>query len=151
MSENQTGMNPEAAQDGRWHRPPPEREKPLRSAWSDGGMPMGGRPITETVEDTIRTAYRVIGENIRQGHDAAERFGWGNTRGATDPSRDLGTLASRMIQLGREMATTYFDAMDLLLQEADQRRGDRERPRGQAGGPPPPDTQRGRDDADEPH
>jgi hypothetical protein len=55
-----------------------------------------------------------------------------------------------MIQLGREMATTYFDAMDLLLQEVDQRRGDRERPRGQAEAPAPPDSERGRDDVDAP-
>jgi hypothetical protein len=43
-----------------------------------------------------------------------------------------------MIQLGRDMANTYFDAMDILLQEVDQRRGDRERPqerRDSAGGP----------------
>ena len=31
-----------------------------------------------------------------------------------------------MIQLGRDMANTYFDAMDTLLREVDQRRSDRE-------------------------
>jgi hypothetical protein len=144
--ENQPGMEDGATSDGRWQRPPLERDQPLRSGWADGGAPFGGRPITETVEDTIRTAYRVLGENVRQGHDAAERYSRETARGAGDPSRDLGTLASRMIQLGRDMATTYFDAMDILLQEVDQRRADRDRSPERRD--PPADT--GSDDAGEP-
>ncbi|AFY29913.1 hypothetical protein Cyagr_2821 [Cyanobium gracile PCC 6307] len=144
--ENQPGLGDEATSDGRWQRPPLERDQPFRSGWSDGGPQLGGRPITETVEDTIRTAYRVLGENVRQGHDAAERYSRETTRGAGDASGDLGTLASRMIQLGRDMATTYFDAMDVLLQEVDQRRADRERSSEQRD--PPAET--GRDDAGEP-
>lgn len=120
-------MSDSQSPDGRWQRPPLEREAPFRSGWSDSGPQVGGRPITDSVEDTIRTAYQVIGENFRQGHDAAERYSRQAPRGAADASRDLGTLTSRMIQLGRDMANTYFDAMDLLLQEVDQRRGDRER------------------------
>jgi hypothetical protein len=120
-------MSDSQSPDGRWQRPPIERETPLRSGWSDSGPQVGGRRITDSVEDTIRTAYQVIGENFRQGHDAAERYSQQAPHGAADTSRDLGTLTSRMIQLGRDMANTYFDAMDLLLQEVDQRRGDRER------------------------
>ncbi|MEA5389730.1 hypothetical protein VB738_00520 [Cyanobium gracile UHCC 0139] len=127
LPDSQPGMEQEATPDGRWQRPPLEREVPLRSGWSDGGPHVGGRRITDTVEDTIRTAYQVIGENVRQGHDAAERYSQHAPRGAAEASRDLGTLTSRMIQLGRDMANTYFDAMDILLQEVDQRRGDRER------------------------
>lgn len=134
-------MEQEPTSDGRWQRPPLERENPYRSGWS--GV---GRPITETVEDTVRTAYQVIGENVRQGHDAAERYSRETTRGTAEASRDLGTLASRMIQLGREMATTYFDAMDLLLQEVDQRRGERERPQERWDGPSDPAS----DDGGEP-
>ncbi|WP_143594121.1 hypothetical protein [Synechococcus sp. BO 8801] len=138
LPDHQPEMEQEDIPDGRWQRPPLERESPLRSGWSDSGPQVGARRITETVEDTIRTAYQVIGENFRQGHDAAERYSQQTTRGATDASRDLGALTSRMIQLGRDMANTYFDAMDILLQEVDQRRGDRERPqerRDSAAGP----------------
>jgi hypothetical protein len=123
-------MEQEFTPDARWQRPSLERDKPLRSGWSDSGPQVGARRITETVDDTIRTAYQVIGENFRQGHDAAERYSRETTRGTADASRDLGALTSRMIQLGRDMANTYFDAMEILLQEVDQRRGDRERPEG---------------------
>lgn len=128
LPDTQPGMEQEATPDGRWQRPPLERETPFRSGWSERGPQLGGRRITDTVEDTIRTAYQVIGENFRQGHDAAERYSQQTPRGAADASRDLGALTSRMIQLGRDMANTYFDAMDVLLQEVDQRRGERERP-----------------------
>lgn len=128
LPDHQLGMEQEDTPDGRWQRPPLEREKPFRSGWSDSGPQVGGRRITDTVEDTIRTAYQVIGENFRQGHDAAERYSQETTRGAADATRDLGALTSRMIQLGRDMANTYFDAMDILLQEVDQRRAERERP-----------------------
>lgn len=126
--DTQPGTEQEAPPDGRWQRPPIERETPFRSGWSGSGPQLGGRRITDTVEDTIRTAYQVIGENFRQGHDAAERYSQQAPRGAADASRELGALTSRMIQLGRDMANTYFDAMDILLQEVDQRRGERERP-----------------------
>lgn len=127
IPDNQPELEQEATPDGRWQRPSLEREQPFRHGWSDSGPQVGARRITETVEDTIRTAYQVIGENFRQGHDAAERYSQETSRGAADASRDLGALTSRMIQLGRDMANTYFDAMDLLLQEVDQRRGERER------------------------
>lgn len=126
MQDAKPGAKQEPTPDGRWQRPPLEREKPCRSGWSESGPQEGVRRVSEAVEDTIRTAYQVIGENVRQGHDAAERYSQETTRTASDANRDLGALSSRMIQLGREMANTYFDAMDTLLREVDQRRSDRE-------------------------
>jgi hypothetical protein len=118
----------DAKQDERWQRPRPEREKPYRNGWSGTGSPDGARRVSEAVEDTIRTAYQVIGDNFRQGHDAAERHSQETARTSSDASRDLGALSGRMIQLGRDMANTYFDVMETLLREADQRRSDREGP-----------------------
>lgn len=129
MPDARPGEEHETSPDGRWQRPPLERETPFRSGWSEGGPQEGVRRVSEAVEDTIRTAYQVIGENFRQGHDAAERYSQETTtRSAADASRDLGVLTSRMIQLGRDIANTYFDAMDTLLHEVDQRRAQREGP-----------------------
>ena len=126
MHDDKPGAEQGPTQEGRWQRPPLEREEPLRSGWSESGPQEGVRRVSEVVEDTIRTAYQVIGENFRQGHDAAERYSQETTRTASDASQDLAALSSRMIQLGRDMANTYFDAMDTLLHEVDQRRSDRE-------------------------
>lgn len=146
MPDARPGAEQEATPDGRWQRPPLERETPFRSGWSESGPQQGARRVSEAVEDTIRTAYQVIGENFRQGHAAAERYSQETTRSAADASRDLGTLTSRMIQLGRDMANTYFDAMDTLLHEVDQRRSDREGPQERQDAP----NNTGIDDACEP-
>ena len=128
MQDDKPGAKQEPTREERWQRPPLDREKPFRSGWSESGPQQGQgvRRVSEAVEDTIRTAYQVIGENFRQGHDAAERYSQETTRSAADASQDLAALSSRMIQLGRDMANTYFDAMYTLLHEVDQRRSDRE-------------------------
>lgn len=126
MQDDKLGAKQEPTPEGRWQRPPLDREKPFRSGWSESGPQQRVRRVSEAVEDTIRTAYQVIGDNFRQGHDAAERYSQESTRSAADASQDLAALSSRMIQLGRDMANTYFDAMDTLLHEVDQRRSDRE-------------------------
>ena len=126
MQDDKPGAKQEPTPEGRLQRPPLDREQPFRSGWSESGPQQGVRRVSEAVEDTIRTAYQVIGDNFRQGHDAAERYSQETTRSAADASQDLAALSSRMIQLGRDMANTYFDAMDTLLREVDQRRSDRE-------------------------
>ena len=126
MQDDKPGAKQEPTPEGRWQRPPLDREQPFRSGWSESGPQQGVRRVSEAVEDTIRTAYQVIGDNFRQGHDAAERYSQETTRSAADASQYLAALSSRMIQLGRDMANTYFDAMDTLLREVDQRRSDRE-------------------------
>jgi hypothetical protein len=125
----------EGMPDGRWQRPPLEREKPFRNGWSGNGSAGGAGRVSEAVEETIRTAYEVIGDNFRQGHAAAERYSQETARTSADTSRDLGALTGRMIQLGRDMANTYFDAMETLLREVDRRRSDRGAPPEHGGGP----------------
>lgn len=102
-------------------RPPPARETPFRNSWTGTG-PMGGNQppadaaVDEVVAHAVRIGYQVIGENIRQGRRAADRFSAGDY-GVRDVPNDLTQLSTRLLQLTRDLSATAFDLFGAVLRD----------------------------------
>jgi hypothetical protein len=64
----------------------------------------------------VRAGYRVIGENLRQGRAAADRMAAGRYEIADAPE-ELTVLGNRLVQLGRELSTVWFDLVGALLRD----------------------------------
>ena len=113
----------------RIRRAPPGRAAPLRNDWPGApagrndwpGAPADHQPppdagLEKVIAHTVRLGYEVIGENIRQGRLAADRFSAGDY-GVRDVPRDLLALSSRMLQLSRDISTTAFDICGAILRD----------------------------------
>jgi hypothetical protein len=146
------------AEDDRNRRPVPERLGPNRDPFSAAGPPPsagGGGPagggqaahptVDEVVAQAVRAGYQVIEDNIKQGCVAAQRIRR-NDYQVSDIPDDATRATKRLLQLTRELSTTWFDLIaaamrDPALQNAfackpeDAERNGRE---GHTGGTPPP-------------
>ena len=119
------------AGDDRVRRPEPSRDGPWRAAFTpapqavraddgaaqaDGVAAPANETVSESVAHAVRLGYDVIGENIRQGREAAGRFRRSEYN-VRDVPNDLNRLSIRLLNLTRELSTTTFDLLDRLLND----------------------------------
>ena len=65
----------------------------------------------------MKLAYDVVGQNIRQGREAAGRFREGEYN-VRDVPHDTNVLALRLLNLTRELSATSFEILERLLRDA---------------------------------
>jgi hypothetical protein len=129
---NDRVRRPEPARDGPWRAPfAPSTSAPPRADVA----PPATDTVSETVAHAVRLGYDVIGENIRQGREAAGRFRHGDYN-VRDVPHDLNRLSIRLLNLTRELTTTTFDLLDRVLNDPNTP-GASPRP-GQGNPAPPP-------------
>jgi hypothetical protein len=119
--------SPTDAEAARVRRPTPRRAKPDRKGWS-GDAPSGGADTSTTVAgfenpeiekivtDTVRIGYSVIGDNLRQGRAAADRFGAGTYKPG-DVTGDLGQMGRRLMDAARDLSVIWFDFLQAALRD----------------------------------
>lgn len=110
------------ADSNHWQRPEPSRQEPHRNGWAHTNyVHEATNAASSTVQEAIHLGYRVIEDNIEQGKAFASRYS--KASGSTSSTQDeLFQLSAKMIQLGREVTSTYFDALDKLLDQLDSHR-----------------------------
>lgn len=109
-----------SAPDDRVTRPEPERTAPNRAP--PGAMPetpldrSAATDVSGVIADAVRAGYEVIGDNLKQGRAAADRYSAGayHLANATD---DVAQLGRRLITLSRELSTTGFDLIGAVLRD----------------------------------
>ena len=120
-------------------RPTPARNAPRRGYGPEPAAPAstdaaaGAASASEAIAQAVRLGYSVIGENIAQGREAASAFRAGDYR-PDKATEDLKAVASRMLQLTRELSTLSFDVLERLVQDPAARGG------GAPASPPPAPT-----------
>lgn len=117
------GKKGSASPAGRAKKPIPERTGPIRDGWTPPGLAGakghhtgGHEDVGEAVAEAVRAGYRVIGENLRQGRAAADRMAAGRYEIADAPE-ELTVLGNRLVQLGRELSTVWFDLVGAVLRD----------------------------------
>jgi hypothetical protein len=112
------GKKGEAVSSGRAKKPTSGRTGPIRDGWTPPGLAgaKGHEDVGDVVADAVRAGYRVIGENLRQGRAAADRLAAGRYE-MTDAPDDLSALGNRLVQLGRELSTVWFDLVGAVLRD----------------------------------
>ena len=154
---NNDGADPE-----RPRRPEPSRTKPIRSGLSGAKAtaeraepPPSPQPaaqpdadstedaveqaaVHQIVADAVRLGYDVVGENLRLGRIAADRFSAGQY-GAREAKHDVAQLGKRVVQLSRDLSTVWFDLLGAVLRDPNLREALRPRdtPERPGGSPPP--------------
>jgi hypothetical protein len=117
---NQTAMNGSTMNGSSdWTRPEPKRAGPHRNGWANGHPAGHAKDVASTtVEQAVRLGYKVIENNIEMGKAFAGRHSSERDSGHQD---DLYQLCGKMIQLGRDFTSLYFDAVEQVLQEVSER------------------------------
>ena len=139
----------------RARRAQPGRETPNRQPGMATDAPGGqagaaqaqadrdGKTVEQIVAEAVRKGYDVVGENIRQGRQAAQRMRT-RTYEANEIPGELRSFANRLFQLGMELGTTWFELIGAILRDPQLREafeGTRQpvpRPAGQAQPVSPP-------------
>lgn len=93
-------------------------------AAGDGTGPTGqaqtaagdGKTVEQVVAEAVRKGYEVVGENIRQGRQAAERMRARSYTPAEIPG-ELRRFADRLLQLSMELGTTWFQLIGAILRD----------------------------------
>lgn len=117
------------APDGRITRPEAARTGPNRkpmagAAGHDAPAHHGSAhdkdalAVNEAVASSVRSAYDVLGDTIKQGRKAAEQFRVGayNVRDVPD---DVRHMAANLLGLARQLSSATFDICEALLRQAD--------------------------------
>jgi hypothetical protein len=111
---------PEPAQKGPDRRFPPLKDRPLGAAAPRTGptssASTGGKTVEEVVAEVVRTGYEVVEENIRQGRQAAERLRLGTYQSGDIPD-DMGMVVNRLVRLGMDLSTTWFQLVAAVLRD----------------------------------
>ncbi|MFN7399230.1 MAG: hypothetical protein ACK5SX_09280 [Sandaracinobacter sp.] len=110
------GKKSTTAAAGRATRPVAERTDPIRDGFTLGGLGGGGEDVGKGVVEAVRAGYEVIGENLRQGRLAAERMAAGRYE-LSDTPEELSVLGNRLVALGRELSTVWFDLVGAVLRD----------------------------------
>jgi hypothetical protein len=103
-----------------WKRPEPERFGPKRNGWAKGhslGQVSGAAGAT--VEKAVNLGYKVIEKNIQMGQ-AYARCHASESSLKSGHQDDVLRLCGKMIQLGREFSSLYFDAVEKVLHEVNE-------------------------------
>lgn len=113
----------------RKRRPVAERTAPIRSGFA--AQTTGARAaaagaaspgdVQRVIQDAVRIGYDVVGANLDQARDAAQRMSSGQYA-VKDVPDDLGRLAERLLGLTRDLGSTWLDVMGMVLR--DPRLGD---------------------------
>lgn len=119
--------SPTDAKTARVRRSAPGRTKPDRKGWS-GDIPSASADtsapaaafenpeIEKIVTDAVRIGYSVIGDNLRQGRAAADRFGAGTYKPG-DVTGDLGQIGRRLMDAARDLSVIWFDFLQAALRD----------------------------------
>jgi hypothetical protein len=120
----------------RWVRHVPERTGPQRgpaaAAAAAAAAPKAPSPapvgegvrdpdvliVNEAVAETVRTAYDVLNDTVKQGRKAAEQFR-GGTYNVRDVPDDVRHMAANMLGLAKQLSTAAFEICETLLRQAD--------------------------------
>jgi hypothetical protein len=125
-------------------RPELPRTEPLRS-WAGifgadatagaapDGRPAAGRNSGQAVQRGVELGYRVIDEYMKQGAAVANAFG-GPRRKNGPSDADLPKMTQRMMQYASDFTALWFDAMGLMMNNAEQQPGARAGQPGPAAG-----------------
>ncbi|MDF2496091.1 hypothetical protein [Sphingomonas sp.] len=111
----------------RRRRPVPERDGPDRTGphlasnvdarWSGPqASDQDDSEIPDVVADAVRMGYHVMEENLRHGRRAADRFR-GQDYHLHDASKDALVMGRRVLDLARELGTTWFDLIGAVLDD----------------------------------
>jgi hypothetical protein len=99
--------------------------------------------VSQVVADAVRIGYQVIGDNLRQGRAAADRFSAG-TYDIGEVPHEIAVLGKRLVQLSRDWGTVWFDLAAAVLRDpairealVPQASGKRPRPTPGGGGATP--------------
>lgn len=92
--------------------PAPEAAEGAASAAALGEEP----GVHEVVAHAVRLGYDVIGENLRQGRDAADRMSAGVYK-ARHAKQDLEQVSRRILHLARDLGVTGFDLLGAVLRD----------------------------------
>lgn len=115
---------PEAAREV---RPEAAQTEPRRDGWA-GGSPAAAPEdqdrseaahevdVGHVVADAVRIGYEVIGDNLRQGRAAADKFSAG-VYYLDDVPKDLKLLGRRLVKVSQEMGTLWFDLAAAVLRD----------------------------------
>jgi hypothetical protein len=127
----------QAGGDERHRRPEPAHTRPIRSGaagkkTSQKSAPSGQAEappvdavsreseVHQLVADAVQLGYDVIGENLRQGRAAADRFSAGSY-GLDHAKDDVGELSKRLVQLARDLGTVWFDLLAAVVRDPNLR------------------------------
>lgn len=108
----------------RWVSHQPERTGPLRGPGGKKSAPPEGvrEPetlvVNEAIAETVRTAYDVLNDTVKQGRKAAEQFR-GGTYNVRDVPDDVRVMAGNLLGLARQLSSATFDICEALLRQAD--------------------------------
>lgn len=92
--------------------PPPPPPSP---AGDQPPSPAGDPPeVHEVIAEAVRIGYDVVNENLRQGRAAANAHSAGQYKLEHVPD-DLSQLGGRLLQLSRDLGTTWFDLVGAIL------------------------------------
>jgi hypothetical protein len=75
-----------------------------------------GKTVEQIVAEAVRRGYDVVGQNILQGRQAAERMRARNYGPAEIPG-ELRRFADRLFQLAMEIGTTWFQLIGAILRD----------------------------------
>lgn len=132
-----------AADPPRRRRAMPERDGPDRAP---KGRARGGyepsdqddsdaKEVPEVVADAVRLGYQVIQENLRHGRIAADRFA-AKDYGLRDAGDDVKVLGRRVVDLARDLGTSWFDLIAAVLDDERLRNAVRPSDPAKPGSPP---------------
>lgn len=118
-----------AAADGRITRPEAARtapnRKPMAGATDHEPLPPHGGvhdkdvlAVNEAVASSVRSAYDVLSDTIKQGRKAAEQFRGGNYN-VRDVPDDVRQMAANLLGLARQLSSATFDICEALLRQTD--------------------------------
>ncbi len=105
----------------------PERTAPRRGpAAAAAPQAAAGEPVrepetlvvNEAIAETVRTAYDVLNDTVKQGRKAAEQFR-GGTYNVRDVPDDVRVMAANLLGLARQLSSATFDICEALLRQAD--------------------------------
>lgn len=108
----------------RWVSHQPERTGPKRGPGGKKPAPPEGvrEPetlvVNEAIAETVRTAYDVLNDTVKQGRKAAEQFR-GGTYNVRDVPDDVRAMAGNLLGLARQLSSATFDICEALLRQAD--------------------------------
>lgn len=114
----------------RKRRPVAARTAPIRSGFAaqttgarGGEAPEGSvsGDVQRVIQDAVRIGYDVVGANLDQARDAAQRMSSGQYA-VKDVPDDLARLGERLLGLTRDLGATWLDVMGMVLR--DPRLGD---------------------------
>ena len=109
-------QRPQPARQGPNRQVPPSSGPPAGASGTTPGAADGGKTVDQVVADAVRKGYQVVEENIRQGRAAAERVRAGSY-GVSEIPSEIRTVANRLLTLGMELGTIWFQLIAAVMRD----------------------------------